>query len=63
MIYIKIKKNDNIKIILKKYKLKIDKFNLIYLKKKKNYFLKKSIKNRIKINKAKYLLKKKEKIN
>ncbi|XBT18255.1 MAG: hypothetical protein ABNO52_00535 [Candidatus Shikimatogenerans sp. Tser] len=61
MIFIKINKKDNINIILKKYNYKIKKFNLIKEFKKKQFFIKNSIKQKNIIKKAKYLLKNKKK--
>ncbi|XBT18442.1 MAG: 30S ribosomal protein S21 [Candidatus Shikimatogenerans sp. Tduv] len=57
MIYIKINKKDNINKILKIYKSKIKKINLIKEFKKRQFFIKKSIKKKNQLNKAKYLLK------
>ncbi|XBT18461.1 MAG: 30S ribosomal protein S21 [Candidatus Shikimatogenerans sp. Tder] len=59
MILIKINNKDNIDKILKIYKSKIKKSQLIKDFKKKQFFIKKSIKKKNKINKAKFFLKKK----
>ncbi|WXB47320.1 MAG: 30S ribosomal protein S21 [Candidatus Shikimatogenerans sp. Tmey] len=57
MIFIKINNKDNIDKILKMYKYKIKKLELIKDYKSKQFFIKKSIKKKNLINKAKYLLK------
>ncbi|BDT61539.1 MAG: hypothetical protein RDO_0670 [Flavobacteriales endosymbiont of Rhyzopertha dominica] len=54
---INIKKGDKIDKILKTFKNKIKKFKLIKLLKNKLYYIKPSIKRKIKNNKKKFLIK------